>query len=124
MKLKVLGLVALCLAIANCSSAQLAKNVSSVGFEEKPTPSKRLGEIKGKDCLWYVFGHGIGTTPSVYEAFLNAAHQKEDQLNPLKEGKAKGASLKKITNVTIENEFFSAYVIARNCTVVKGVGYL
>ena len=122
----ILGLLLSLVELTSCASANTAQNLSMLSFDEKSKADdlKSIGNIEGKDCTWYVLGYGVGEDPSVRNAFQHAMNQSEGPLIPGQAVKVKGAGLKAVKNVSIENGGFNAYIASRRCTKVTGVGLL
>lgn len=108
-----------------CASANVAQRLNVVAFDEKVDPAamKSVGTIEGKDCTWYVWGYALGEEPTVRSAFANAVNQKEMNLIPGQEKVTKGAPLKVVRNVSVEQGGFNAYVAYRRCMIVTGAGF-
>jgi hypothetical protein len=117
-------LILLAFQMVACASTHVAKNVSMLTFDEKATAENvhAVGNIEGRDCTWYVWGFPIGEDPTVRSAFQNAMNQKEDSLIPGQPAATKGAPLKGVRNVTVQDGGFNAYVASRLCVIVTGVG--
>lgn len=123
-KVIIFGLILSALELTGCASANTAQNFSMLAFDEKAKSDdlKSIGNIEGKDCTWYVLGYGVGEDPNVRNAFEHAMNQTEGSLIPGQAAKVKGARLKGVKNVSIENGGFNAYVASRRCITVTGVG--
>ncbi|MBK9321605.1 MAG: hypothetical protein IPM97_01375 [Bdellovibrionaceae bacterium] len=108
-----------------CASASVAQKFNMVSFDEKADPAdlKPVGNIEGKDCTWYVLGYGVGEDPTVRKAFQNAVNQQEMNLIPGQKTAAKGAPLKVVKSVSVEEGGFNAYVATRRCMIVTGAGF-
>lgn len=109
--------------LAGCASSQVAKDFKYVGFEDEPTPSKAIGTVEGRDCTWSVMGYSLGAQPTVRTAFQNAADRRAGHFIPGQELEKKGAGLKSVRNVSVENDGFNAWVVGRYCVVITGGGY-
>ena len=67
------------LQLIGCASANISQNFTMLAFDEKADVqnTKNIGNIEGKDCLWYAFGYPIGEQPTVRTAIQNAVHQRK-----------------------------------------------
>ncbi len=117
------GLWFAALTMIGCASVQTAKQFSYISYEEKPTPSKSIGTIEGRDCSWSIAGYSLGQ-PTLRSAFSNAASQSKEGYIPGQTGDKKGPSLKSVRQVTVENDGFNAWIVGRTCIIVTGEGYL
>ncbi|MEY4064031.1 MAG: hypothetical protein RIR26_239 [Pseudomonadota bacterium] len=90
-----------------------AKNVKMIGFEDDIQAGKGAGPIRGEDCQWIVLGYEIGGRVKLDRAFQAARSASN----------VKG-DLRYINNVKTEWDGFNAgNIVAKNCLVVKAMGY-
>lgn len=122
--MKIFYFAILALQLTACASANVAQNLSVLAFDEKAASEniQSIGNIEGKDCTWYVWGYAVGEDPTVRTAFQNAMSQKDISLIPGKAAVSKGAPLKAVKNVSVEEGGFNAWIASRRCVIVTGVG--
>jgi uncharacterized lipoprotein YmbA len=123
--MKYLMLLFLAAELTACASASVAQKLNFVAFEDqvKVDQLTSAGNIDGKDCTWYVGGYALGMDPSVRNAFTNAASQHEGSLIPGQKMESKGAPLKVVRNISVEENGFNAYIASRRCVIVTGAGF-
>jgi hypothetical protein len=111
--------------LSACASATVAQKLNFVAFEDKIKVDQltSAGTIEGKDCTWYVWGYAMGEDPTVRTAFINAANQQEGSLIPGQKMISKGAPLKVVKNISVEQSGFNAYLASRRCVIVTGAGF-
>ena len=99
--------------LAGCQTLRLAKNVKLIGFEDDVQAGKGVGPLRGEDCQWIVFGYPLSGEVKLDRAFQAARSASN----------AKG-DVRYINNVKTEwDGFNAANIVAKNCLVVKAVGY-
>ena len=123
--MKHLSPVLLLALVTSCASYNYAQNVKTVSFSDDVTKGQQVGAIQGEDCTWTVMGHKLGGDPTVDKAFQNTKNQSgaldSAGLNWNKTESKNG--LRYVNNVTTERSGFNAYIVGKDCLVVKGLGY-
>lgn len=119
-----LGLV-LVILLTGCATYQYAHNVKLISFDDSAKKGHSIGNIRGEDCTWSVFGYQMGGLPTVDRAFINARNQAGafESAGIENGAKSRGDSVRYVNNVTTENDGFDAFVVGKQCIVVTGVGY-
>ena len=110
---------------SSCASYQYANNVKLVGFDDNPKKGTAIGNIKGEDCTYTILGQKLGGEPTVDKAFINAKNQASaiEAAGFSSSSGAPANSIRYVNNVSTGSEGFNAVLFAKNCIVVKGVGY-
>lgn len=123
--MKYLMLILLAAQLTGCASATVAQKLNFVAFEDKVKVDQltAAGNIDGKDCTWYIWGYALGMDPTVRNAFNNAASQQEGSWIPGQQKESKGAPLKVVKNISVEEGGFNAYIASRRCVIVTGAGF-
>jgi hypothetical protein len=122
MKKSILLILVLALA-QGCASYKYAQKVKTVSFSSDLSKGQSVGNIRGEDCTWSVLGNKLGEDPTVDKAFINTRNQSTElEAMGLKKGQSE-KSLRYVNNVSTESSGFNAGIIAKNCLVVKGIGY-
>jgi hypothetical protein len=111
--------------LGGCASYQYAQNVKLISFDEGAKKGQAVGNIRGEDCTWNVFGYQMGGLPTVDRAFINAKNQARgvEAAGLDSSGKSRGLGIRYVNNVTTENDGFNAFIVGKQCIVVKGSGY-
>ena len=109
--------------VQGCATYKYADNVKMIAFGDNVKKGKSMGQIEGKDCTWNVLGYSLGGAPTLDKAFMNTQNQAGEAASAgfsTSEGKL---AVKYMNNVTTERTGFNAFVVAKQCLVVKGAGY-
>ncbi len=111
--------------LGGCATYQYAQNVKLISFDESAKKGQAVGNIRGEDCTWNVRGYQMGGLPTVDRAFINAKNQAggAEAAGLDSSGKGRGLGLRYVNNVTTENDGFNAFIVGKQCIVVKGSGY-
>ncbi len=110
--------------LTSCATYQYASNVKLIAFSDDLKKGKSIGNIKGEDCTWQIFGGKLGGEPTIKQAFINTKNQANTlESAGFKKSKAE-ETLRYVNNVTTQNEGFDIGLIGKECLVVTGVGYL
>ncbi|MSP23711.1 MAG: hypothetical protein EXR75_00815 [Myxococcales bacterium] len=99
--------------------------MKTIAFDANVTKGTPLGPIRGEDCTWTVLGVTLGARPTIMQAFVNA---KEQSGAVASAGfgfisKQTGNEVRYINNATTGSDGFNAYLLAKECFVVTGLGY-
>jgi hypothetical protein len=109
----------------SCASYNYAENVKTVSFSDDVSKGKPVGPISGEDCTWAVFGQKLGGEPTIDKAFTNTKNQAgaldSAGLSMSKTENKEG--IRYVNNVNTSRSGFNAYLISKECLVVKGMGY-
>ncbi len=125
MNFKKASVLALVFFVQSCATYNYANKVRLVSFDDTPTKGKSVGAIRGEDCTWTVLGLQLGGLPTVDKAFINARNRAGTlEAAGFKDSKRSDKSLRYVNNVSTKNGGFNAGIVAKNCIVVTGVGYL
>jgi hypothetical protein len=113
--------------LTGCATYQYSKNVKLVAFEDNVAKGKSVGPIEGQDCVWSLFGYKLGGEPTLDRAFASARNQSGGGVTSAFTGSHAPASsdqaIRYINNVSTSRDGFNAYIVGKNCLVVKGTGY-
>lgn len=122
---KILITMMLPLFFTSCANYKYANKIKLVSFDDDVSKGKSIGAIQGKDCTWTILGYKLGGHPTLDKAFINAKRQAGFlESAGISDDSNKNKNLRYINNVSTENEGFNAVIIAKQCLVVNGVGYL
>lgn len=108
----VFGLIAAGLFFTGCSQNLARFSVASTG--NLPMQNVEKGDyVKGKDCVWRLFGFPLGNTQNrVSGAVAKALEQS---------AKGRGnAGADALTNIDISSSFWSLIIIGKSCITAKG----
>lgn len=110
---------------SGCATYNYAQNIKTVGFEDNIKRGTSAGNIRGEDCTWSVLGYQLGGSPTVDRAFINAKNQASalEAAGFDNTAKSRAPVIRYVNNVSTENDGFNVGLLAKNCIVVKGVGY-
>lgn len=110
--------------LIGCATTHVSQNFSMLAFDDKGDTknTRSVGNVEGKDCIWYVFGYPTGDQPTVRSAIYNAVYQKSDSLIPGQKSEPQGPPLKLIKNMSVSSSGFHAWALGRYCVVTTGVG--
>jgi hypothetical protein len=111
------------LGVGGCTRHLVANEIKLVGFEENVKKGKSVGEIDGDDCVFTILGVRLGGSPTVGAAIQNARLQRKSEIGDVAGGAKTGDALRYINNLHIEPGGFDAFVFAKDCLEVKGMGY-
>lgn len=107
-----------------CASYNYAQNMKMVAFTDDVTKGKSVGQVEGQDCTWTVLGYKLGGAPTIDKAFSNTQKQATMlQSAGLGTTTENTDTLRYVNNVTTSRAGFDAYVVGKDCLVVKGIGY-
>jgi hypothetical protein len=110
--------------LSSCATYNYAQKVKTISFDDNITKGKAVGPIRGEDCTWNVLGYQLGSLPSIDRAFINAKKQAGAMASAgFSSETDKSNEIRYINNATTSNDGFNAYVVAKQCLVVTGVGY-
>lgn len=110
--------------LSSCATYNYAQKVKTIAFDDNITKGQAVGPIRGEDCTWTVFGQQLGGQPTIDKAFINAKTQAGFLASAgLTTQTSNANQIRYINNATTANEGFNAYVLAKQCLVVTGVGY-
>lgn len=112
-------------ALSSCASYKYARTVKLISFEDDVKRGKSVGPIRGEDCQFKVLGVQIGSPPSLDKAFANTRTQSGSLKRTFSSnsGAFSDNSIRYLNNVSTEVDGFDAGFFAKQCLVVKGVGY-
>lgn len=107
-----------------CASYNYAQNVKMVAFSDDVTKGKSVGQVEGQDCTWTLLGYKLGGEPTISKAFSNT-HKQADfmQSAGMSSTHENTNTVRYVNNVTSSRTGFNAYVVGKDCLVVKGIGY-
>jgi hypothetical protein len=121
---KVVLVSALFVVAQGCASYKYANNVKMVSFSDDITKGKSVGNVRGEDCTWKVLNQPLGGAPTIDKAFINTKKQASSlQSAGFSSTSNQADALRYLNNVHTEREGFDAYIFAKDCLVVTGVGY-
>ncbi|MFZ4714585.1 MAG: hypothetical protein ACOYL6_12760 [Bacteriovoracaceae bacterium] len=108
-----------------CATYHHADNMKLVSFSDNATKGESVGNIRGEDCTWSFFGYKMGGDPTLDKAFINAKNQAGalESAGFTTSNDKHSNAIRYINNVSTENDGFNAGVVAKQCLIVKGVGY-
>jgi hypothetical protein len=128
MKLKstVLGMGILMI-LSSCATYQYARSVKFISFEDEAKKGKSVGYLRGEDCAWSLFGTQLGRGPSLDEAFASARSGRNGHTIvrefASRDNRSTPNTIRYLNNVSTSNEGFQAWIVGKQCVVVKGVAY-
>jgi hypothetical protein len=121
--LKSLLLLAAC-ALASCQTAQEAKEIKLIGFDDNASKGKNVGPIEGADCVYQVLGYWLGGQPTLQRAIMNARKGKKSSLLEAANGDSGvGGDLRYLNNAVISHDGFSAGVFGKQCINISATGF-
>lgn len=112
--------------LSSCASYNYAQKVKTIAFDDNITKGQAVGPIRGEDCTWTVLNQQLGGAPTIDKAFINAKNQAGGLTSAgfgSLEKQDASKQIRYINNATTSNEGFNAYLFAKQCLVVTGVGY-
>ena len=110
---------------SGCATYNYANKVNTVAFSDNLKKGESVGNIRGEDCTWQIFGKPLGGAPTVDRAFSNAQTGADgSSLVGSLSSKSGGQSrVRYVNNVNTQNDGFDAVIFGKKCIVVTGVGY-
>lgn len=108
------GIVVGALFFAGCSQNVARFSVAST--ENLPLQNVKKGDyVKGKDCVWYLFGFPLGNTQNR----VSGAVAKALEVAAKKDKEGVGAS-DALVNVDISVSSWTLFIISKDCYTAKG----
>lgn len=112
--------------VGACQTAQQAKEIRLLGFEDDASKGKSVGTIEGSDCVFHVFGYWLGGQPTLSRAVINARKGKTgsigDSLGSGDGGSGNGG-VRYFNNMAVRSDGFNAGIFGKNCIEVTATGY-
>ena len=108
------GIVVGALFFAGCSQNVARFSVASTG--NLPLQNVKKGDyVKGKDCIWYLFGWPLGNTQNS----VSGAVAKALEVAAKKDKEGVGAS-DALVKVDVSASFWTLLIIGKGCYTAKG----
>lgn len=112
-------------ALVGCQTAQQAKEIKLIGFEENVSKGTSLGPIEGGDCVFHVLGYWLGGQPTLSRALMNARTGKTTSIGDSMGGgstMAKGGA-RYFNNVVVTHDGFNAGIFGKQCINITAMGF-
>lgn len=125
MKLRNAFLGGLLLTAIGCQTAQQAREIKMVGFEEDASKGKGGAPIEGSDCVYQVLGYWLSGQPTLSKAMMNARKGRSGSISDSvggEEGSGSG-DIRYLNNVSVSNDGFNAVVFGKTCIKITATGF-
>lgn len=107
-----------------CQTAQQAKEIKLVGFNDDVSKGKSVGPIEGADCVFHVLGYWMGGQPTLSKAVMNARKGKStsigDSFGSADDGQG---GVRYFNDMAVSSDGFDAVVFGKRCIKITAVGY-
>jgi hypothetical protein len=104
-----------------------AKDIALVSFDDNVAKGASAGAIRGGDCTWSFMGRTFGGAPTLDKALANARQGRgesiSDSVNGAMGTPQAGPGFRYLTDVSTDHDGFNAGIIAKRCTIIKGMAY-
>lgn len=110
-------------ALTGCQTAQQAKEIRLLGFDEDVSKGKSLGPLEGSDCVFMVLGYWLGEQPTLSRAIMNARKGKKSSISDAAgEDGQLGEGARYLNNVSVSNSGFNAGIVGKSCINISATG--
>jgi hypothetical protein len=113
--------------VTGCQTAQQAREIKLVGFEDNVGKGKSVGPMEGSDCVYHILGYWLGGQPTLSRAVMNARKGKHaslsDSFGGEGAGSGAGAGVRYFNNMTVSNDGFNAGVFGKTCINITAMGF-
>lgn len=109
--------------LCSCQTAQQAREVKLLGFDEDVSKGKSLGPIEGGDCVYHIFGYWLGGQPTLQRAVMNARVGKTSTISDSGGGSRSGGGARYFNNASVSNDGFDALVFGKSCINITATGF-
>jgi hypothetical protein len=110
--------------LTSCQTAQPARELKLIGFDENVSKGKNMGPVEGADCVYQVLGYWLGGQPTLQRAFMNARKGKVSSLADAGGGgEGVGGELRYMNNAVVSTDGFNAGIFGKKCINVTATGF-
>lgn len=110
--------------LTSCQTAQQAKELKLVGFDENVSKGKNVGPIEGGDCVYQILGYWLGGQPTLQRAMMNARKGKTSTISDSGGGEGGvGSEIRYFNNAVIAHDGFNAGVFGKSCITITATGF-